>query len=128
VFLVRDGNALGWRAYTTAALTRPIADLSLPIGGASSLQTAADDLRPFRGRSPSPGHPTETLLWASLGVEPADDLFVAPLGVKKRPVNLIYAHPLHRRGFGGASTDELSELAVRASTAYVRLIKQTKGQ
>jgi hypothetical protein len=128
VFLVRDGNALGWRAYTTASLARPIADLSLPIGGASALQTAADDLRPYRGRSPSPGHPTETLLWASIGVEPSSDLFVAPVVVKQRPVNLIYAHPLAHRGFEGASVDELSELAVRASSAYVRLIKQTKGQ
>lgn len=127
VFLVRDGNALGWRAYTTASLARPIADLSLPIGGASALQTAADDLRPYRGRSPSPGHPTETLLWASIGVEPSTDLFVAPVVVKQRPVNLIYAHPLPHRGFEGTSVDELSELAVRASTAYIRLIKQTKG-
>ncbi len=128
VFLVRDGNALGWRAYTTAALARPIADLSLPIGGASSLQAAADDLRPFRGRSPSPGHPTETLLWASVGVEPSMDVFVAPVVVKQRPVNLIYAHPLTGRGFADAAVDELSELAVRASGAYVRMIKQTKGQ
>jgi hypothetical protein len=127
VFLVRDGNALGWRAYTTASLARPIADLSLPIGGASALQTAADDLRPYRGRSPSPGHPTETLLWASIGVEPSSDLFVAPVVVKQRPVNLIYAHPLAHRGFEGSSVDELSELAVRASSAYIRLIKQTKG-
>jgi hypothetical protein len=128
VFLVRDGNALGWRAYTTAALARPIADLSLPIGGASSLQAAADDLRPFRGRSPSPGHPTETLLWASVGVEPSMDVFVAPVVVKQRPVNLIYAHPLPGRGFVDVAVDELSELAVRASGAYVRMIKQTKGQ
>jgi hypothetical protein len=128
VFLVRDGNALGWRAYTTAALTRPIADLSLPIGGASSLQAAADDLRPFRGRSPSPGHPTESLLWASIGVEPSSDVFVAPVVVKQRPVNLVYAHPLAGRGFSDTAVDELSELAVRASGAYVRMIKQTKGQ
>ncbi len=127
VFLIRDGNALGWRAYSSAALTRPIADVSLPIGGASSLQTAADDLRPFRGRSPAPGHPTETLLWASVGVEPSDDVFVAPVVVKQRPVNLIYAHPLPGRGFVEGVVDELSELAVRASGAYVRLIKQTKG-
>ncbi|MBE7452300.1 MAG: hypothetical protein HS111_38120 [Kofleriaceae bacterium] len=128
VFLVRDGNALGWRAYTTAPLSRPIADLGLPIGGASSLQAATDDLRPFRGRSPAPGHPTETLLWASVGVEPSMDVFVAPVVVKQRAVNLIYAHPLAGRGFADSAVDELSELAVRASGAYVRMIKQTKGQ
>jgi len=128
VFLVRDGNALGWRAYTTAPLTRPIADLSLPIGGASCLQAANDDGRPFRGPPPSAGHPTESQLWASLGVEPAAEVFAAPVLVRQRIVNLVYAHPLPGRTFEGASVDELSELAVRASAAYVRLIKQTKGQ
>lgn len=127
VFLVRDGNALGWRAYTSTPLTRPIADLGLPIGGASALQTANDDGRPYRGPPPSAGHPTETLLWSALAVEPAAEVFAAPVLVRQRIVNLIYAHPLPGAGFAGPAVDELSELAVRASAAYVRLIKQTKG-
>ena len=126
VFLVRDGNALGWRAYTIAPLARPIGELSLPIGGASCLQAANDDARPYRGAPPSAGHPTETQLWASLGVEPATEVFAAPVLVRARIVNLVYAHPL-RRSFEGSTVDELSELAVRASAAYVRLIRQTKG-
>lgn len=126
IFLVRDGNALGWRAYSERPLARPIDELSLPIGGSSSLQHAADDLRLYRGKPPAAAHPTETALWTFLGLPPAAEVAVAPVAVRQRPVNLVYAHPRTDR-FEGAVVDELNELAVRASEAYVRLIRQAKG-
>ncbi len=126
LFLVRDGNALGWRAYTERPLARPSAELSLPIGGSSSLQCANDDLRPFRGRPPAAAQPTERALWQFLDVAPVAEVAVAPVAVRQRAVNLIYAHPRGDR-FEGAVIDELSELATRASEAYVRLIRQAKG-
>src|SRR5882724_1237205 len=48
VFLIRDGNALGWRAWVAppAQLRKPIEELSLPLGGASSLQSAHDAGQP----------------------------------------------------------------------------------
>ena len=48
------------------------------------------------------------------------------MAVRSRAVNLIYAHPRGDR-FEGAVIDELNELAVRASEAYLRLIRQAKG-
>ena len=54
------------------------------------------------------------------------EVAVAPVAVRQRAVNLIYAHPRGDR-FEGAVIDELSELALRASEAYVRLIRQAKG-
>ncbi|MBK9035240.1 MAG: hypothetical protein IPL61_28960 [Myxococcales bacterium] len=126
LFLVRDGNALGWRAFTERPLARPIAELALPIGGSSALQCANDDLRPFRGRPPAAAQPTERALWEFLEVAPAAEVAVAPVAVRQRAVNLIYAHPRGDR-FEGAVIDELCELAVRASEAYVRLIRQAKG-
>lgn len=126
LFLVRDGNALGWRAFTAQPLAQPISALALPIGGTSALQCANDDLRPFRGRPPAAAHPTETALWEFLGVTPAAEVAVAPVAVRQRAVNLIYAHPRGDR-FEGAVIDELCELAIRASEAYQRLIRQAKG-
>lgn len=126
LFLVRDGNALGWRAATDRPLARPINELSLPIGGSSALQCANDDLRLYRGKPPAAAHPTETALWSFLGVPPAAEVAVAPVAVRQRAVNLVYAHPRGER-FEGAVIDELNELAVRASEAYVRLIRQAKG-
>src|SRR3954464_16032830 len=54
VMLTRDGNALGWRPWVAppAALPRPIEELSLPLGGASSLQSAHDAGQPFVGTPP----------------------------------------------------------------------------
>ncbi len=126
LFLVRDGNALGWRAFTERPLAKPVSALSLPIGGTSSLQCANDDLRPVRGKPPAAGAPTEKALWEFLDVPAAAELAVAPVAVRNRAVNLIYAHPRGER-FEGSCVDELNELAVRASEAYVRLIRQAKG-
>lgn len=127
IFLVRDGNALGWRSYTPAGPTpQPIAELSLPIGGVSALQTANDEGRPYLGPPPSAGHPTETSLWSALGVEPASEVFTAPILARHRVVNLLYAHPLAARGFDAATIQELRQLAERASAAYQRLIHETK--
>ena len=128
IFIVRDGNALGWRSHLPAGLTpSPVDHISLPLGGVSSLQAAHDELRPFQGPPPSPGRPVEANLWRMLGVEPPPkEIVVAPITVKQRVVNLVYAHPI-----GGATlppdvTGQLCELATRAQTAYVRLIRASK--
>ncbi len=126
LFLVRDGNALGWRAFSEQPLAQPITALSLPIGGTSSLQCANDDLRPFRGKPPAAAQPTERALWQFLDLPPVSEVAVAPVPVRARAVNLIYAHPRGDR-FEGGLVDELNELATRASEAYVRLIRQAKG-
>lgn len=128
-FLVRDANALGWRGRVATArgLTAPLESLALPLGGASALQAAHDSLRPFRGPPPSAAHPIEQTLWAAIGAEPPPvEVLVTPIIVKQRVVNLVYAHAPHGERLPDTASDELSELAVRASTAYVRLIRQSK--
>lgn len=127
LFLVRDGNALGWRGYTAAPSPTTISDLSLPIGGVSALQVANDDVAPFRGPSPAPGRPTESRLWSALGLAAANDLLVAPIVVRNRPVNLVYVHPLPGGGLDDQVARELTVLCSRASDAYVRLIQRTKS-
>jgi hypothetical protein len=129
VFLVRDGNALGWRAHVATArgATVPLEELALPLGGASALQAAHDALRPYRGGAPSAAHPVESRLWQALGVEPPpSEVLVTPIIVKQRVVNLIYAHVAAGAALPELWCDELCELAVRASNAYVRLIRQSK--
>lgn len=129
VLLVRDGNALGWRGYVAPPnkLTRPIEELSLPLGGASALQTAHDAGQVHLGPPPSAAKPVEMQLWKVLGADPAPvEVLVVPVLVKQRAVNLIYAHTL-----GGtppqALITELQDLASRAQTSYLRLIRQTRG-
>jgi hypothetical protein len=129
MFLIRDGNALGWRGYVAPPNkpTRPIEELSLPLGGSSALQAAHDATTLFIGPPPSPAKPVESTLWTALGAEPKpEEVVVVPILVKQRAVNLVYAHTL-----GGtppqALINELSDLASRAQTSYLRLIRQTRG-
>jgi hypothetical protein len=129
VFLIRDGNALGWRSWVAppAALTKPIEELSLPLGGASSLQSAHDSGQPFVGPPPSAAHPVEKQLWAQLATQPEPvAVLVLPVLVKQRAVNLVYAHLASGEPPVQLVT-ELGDLALRAQTSYLRLIRQARG-
>lgn len=129
VFLIRDGNALGWRSWVAppAALKKPIEELSLPLGGASSLQSAHDAGQPFVGTPPSAARPVEKQLWAALGAQPEPfAVLVVPVLVKQRAVNLVYAH-LQTSQPPAQIVTELGELAVRAQASYLRLIRQARG-
>lgn len=130
VFLLRDSNALGWRMYTATGTgsADAVAELGLPLGGASVLQAAYDSGTPFRGEPPTPGRPIEKRLWDALGTrnEPSEVL-VVPVLVKQRVVNLVYAHGFDGEPMAEEHADELAELAVRASHAYMRLITAAKN-
>jgi hypothetical protein len=127
VFLVRDGNALGWHGRIDGRQPLiPFDQISLPLGPSSAFQIAHDGMRLFRGNAPSSAHPIENRLWEGMGTPPPIDLVVAPVLVKQRVVNLVYAHAMGGGMLPDGDTAELAELAVRASEAYVRLIKRSK--
>ncbi len=125
VFLVRDGNALGWSGRVVGTTPRtPFDQISLPLGLASAFEQAHDGLRLFHGVPPSPGHPVENQLWEALGTPPPLEIVVAPVMVKARVVNLVYAHGLGGGKLPPDDVAELMELAGHASSAYVRLIQR----
>jgi len=129
IFLIRDGNALGWRSWVAppAALKAPIEELSLPLGGASALQSAHDAGQPFVGTPPSAARPVEKQLWAHLATQPEPfAVLVVPILVKQRAVNLVYAHLVASQPPAQLVT-ELGDLASRAQTSYLRLIRQARG-
>ncbi|HEY0194535.1 MAG TPA: hypothetical protein VGC42_25660, partial [Kofleriaceae bacterium] len=129
VFLIRDGNALGWRSWVASPVDapRPIEELSLPLGGASALQAAHDSGQPFSGPPPSTARPVEKQLWAALAIQPEPiSVLVVPVLVKQRAVNLIYAH-LTMMSPPLQVVTELTDLATRAQASYVRLIRQARG-
>ena len=116
-------------AVTSASIRRgkPIEELSLPLGGASALQAAHDAGGRSSARRRHRPRPVETALWTALGAEPTPvEVLVVPILVKQRAVNLVYAHTL-----GGTPpatlVHELQDLAARAQTSYLRLIRQTRG-
>jgi hypothetical protein len=130
VFLIRDGNALGWRGYVAPGPTEVVGkldELSLPLGGASALQSAHDTCVAYNGMPPSAARPVETKLWVALAASPDPvEVAVVPIVVKQRAVNLIYAHVLGA-GVPKEIVTELGDLAARASQSYMRLIRQTRG-
>ena len=130
VFLLRDANALGWRVYSMSkdAASTNIDQLGLPLGGASVLEACYDSGNPYRGGSPSAGRPIEQRLWQALGTtDQPDEMFVVPVKVRQRVVNLIYVHGMHGAALRDDYADELVELALHASDAYVRLIQLAKS-
>lgn len=134
VFLIRDGNALGWRAWVAPPAIpdrpipdRPIEELSLPLGGASSLQSAHDAGQPFVGTPPSAARPVEKQLWAALATDPEPfAVLVVPILVKQRAVNLVYAH-IAGSAPPSQLVTEIGDLAARAQASYLRLIRQARG-
>ena len=103
-----------------------IEELSLPLGGASALQSAVDTQKVFLGPPPSAARPVETQLWQALGTPDPSDVLVVPVLVKLRVVNVIYAHLASGRP-APALVEELTDLAGRAQTSYLRLIRQARG-
>lgn len=125
VFLVRDGNALGWAGRVVGTTPRtPFEQISLPLGLSSAFESAYDQLRAYRGAPPSPGHPVESKLWEALGTPPPDEVVVAPILVKSRVVNLVYAHGLAGGKIPEADVQELVTLTAHASSAYIRMIQK----
>lgn len=129
VFLIRDGNALGWRLHNANPDrdTYPIEELSLPLGGISVLQTAYDSGQIYRGKSPSAGKPVERQLWEVLGTHPEpEEVVVVPIMVKQRAVNLLYVHAPGGGPIDDTSLKKLAELGKRAARSYTRLIQAAK--
>ncbi|MEJ7604486.1 MAG: hypothetical protein WKG01_41910 [Kofleriaceae bacterium] len=128
VFLIRDGNALGWHGYLSLPTQKVGFDeLSLPLGGASSLQSAHDAGAAYVGPPPSTARPVESQLWSALGTTPDPTaVIVVPILVKQRAVNLVYAH-LAMLPPSQQLITELTDLAHRAQDSYARLIRQARG-
>ncbi len=125
IFLVREGNAIGWRGATLQSTSTAITDLALSLATPSVFRAAADTGTARRGPPPA-AHPIEARLWSALGLPPAGEVIVAPIVVRHRAVNLVYAHPLAGGGFPEQIARELMALCGRASDAYVRMIQRSK--
>jgi|GEM_PF-1626488 len=130
VLILRDANAIGWRMHsaTNPGTQTEFEKLSLALGGASALQAAHDSRQPFRGEAPSAGRPVERRLWRAMGLGESEpgEMIVAPIMVKARVVNLVYAHSAPGERLVDEHVDALLDLARRAADAYIRLIKMAR--
>jgi len=129
LFLIRDQSAIGWRVYSETGISMEdtVEELSLPLGGSSALQIAADTGEVYRGPATSAGKPVERRLWEALGLEtePVEQM-VAPICVDNRAVNLLYVSGLGGRRLVEGHATEAAELGRVASSSYQRLVKASK--
>ena len=129
LFILRDGNAIGWRVHMAGRSPPGLDKISLPLGGSSVLQAATDSGQPYRGASPSAGRPVEKRLWdlLNLPAEP-EEMLVTPIVVRQRVINLVYAHAPGGAPVPPHLADELWELAQRAGDAYLRLVQAARAR
>lgn len=113
---VRDGYALGWRAWSGApANARMIEEVAIPLGVASALQHAHDRRMAYWGPPVGLGRQEEPVRRA-LGGHAAEAIAVVPLLVGQQVVALVYAHECQENTCAG-----LAELAVLASAVFGRM-------
>lgn len=129
VLLVRDGAAMGWRAYSTRRdASETIGQLSLPLSELSALKLAHDASETYWGPPPrSQAHPmtADARLLSAVGIDQLPDrLLVVPVTVRDRVVNLIAATAAE---IDAATRSELAGLASLAADAYLRLIRSRAG-
>ena len=123
VFILRDGNALGWRAHGRPHHAAARSDQPAS-GGSSALQAATDSAQPHRGSSPSAGRPVEKRACGrlSLSGEPRRD--AGPRSWSSSASSTpVYAHAPGGGPMAPNIADELWEMAQHAGDAYFRMIQ-----
>jgi hypothetical protein len=127
VMIVREGLALGWKGFAPGTDSANVESIAMPLGAPSVLRLAHDRLTPFRGPPPEEGVTLQGRLWKLLRVpSPPEEVLVAPVLLRERVVNLIYAHATDGGSLPEAAVVEVSALCSCAATAYARLIQAAK--
>jgi hypothetical protein len=126
VFIVRDDVAFGWCGFGPDLDAHAIESIAFPLNAKSVLSTSYNQNALFRG----PPNQTQGVLQAHffnlLHTEPPLDIIVAPIFVKDRVVNLVYAQSVGSKRLPEATSSEIMRLCEAAADAFVRVIKQQK--
>jgi type II secretion system (T2SS) protein E len=126
VLIARDDLALGWKGFSPGADAAAIEAVAMPLGPPSMFRLAFEGRSPFRGVPPVEGTPIQTRFWKALRVAPPREVIVAPIVIRDRVVNLIYAHPPGGGTLPDAAVADVATVCTAAATAYARLIRSTR--
>ncbi len=124
LFVVRSQNVSGFRA-SHRAMAEAISLIDLPIGTPSLLTYPALSRMPYRGAAAPDG--IDGRLLAALGRKDAQEVFVHPIIVRNRTVNLLYADN-GPDPFGETSIAALTALCDCLARAYERLLSAHKQE
>ena len=128
VLIAKDEMALGWKGFGPPGIDPAVIEgIALPLTGTSMLRMTYEARRPFLGAPPAEGATLQARLWKLLKLaQPPAEVVVAPIVLKDRVVNLVYAHGVD----GGPVAQDMAEalvgVAQAAAQGYTRLIQRTK--
>ena len=128
VLIAKDEMALGWKGFGPPEIDPGVIEaIALPLKGASMLRSAYETRAPFLGSPPAEGATLQARLWKLLKLaQPPAEVVVAPIVLKDRVVNLVYAHARDAGRIAPDAAETLVALTQVAAQGYLRLIQRTK--
>jgi len=128
LFVVRSGEAIGWRSRAKGLGKDALERLSFSLKGISVFQEAFDTKKPYVGKVLTAGHSVESSLWEKIALDHVPtDIHVIPVVLANRVVNLIYAHSCPGVVANEQSIIGLQKLAAHAEKTYMRILSRTKA-
>jgi hypothetical protein len=125
LFIVKKAIAHGWTGFGPGIAPASIEALSVPLDPSSILGTAFANGALFKGPPCTAGSRFESLLY-DMPWERPQEAIAAPILVKGRVVNLIYAHASDREALPEFAAHELTKICETASESLVRVIQAQK--
>ncbi|MCC6998027.1 MAG: hypothetical protein IT370_25665, partial [Deltaproteobacteria bacterium] len=122
LLLVRDDIAVGWRGFAPKVDPTLLEAVLVPLGERSPLAEALVADGPLRV-SPQ-GSAVMAHVRKLLKAESHGDVVIAPIRIRDRVVNILYAYP--RTEPSEDALIQLGELAAAAGEGYTRLIQSLK--
>jgi hypothetical protein len=125
VLVVKGDMAMGWKGFFPDA--EDLVDaVSIPLNKPTMFGQAYESRAPFRGEPPAEGAQLQERLWKLLRCPPPKEVLVSPVVLKKRVVNLLYAHMDDGSPLTDAIADEAQKLSTEAAAAYARMIDKDR--
>jgi len=127
VLICKRDAALGWRGYFPGVDADTVESITIALGVPSIFRAAFERHEILRGAPPASGRDIQDRFWKHLHCPPPAEVIVAPVMLRKRVINLLYAHAADGGPLPEGSGDHLDELCAAAAGAFVRIIQSKKG-
>jgi hypothetical protein len=128
VLIVQYEVAMGWKGFAPAVDDNVIQSLAIPLAAPSLLKKVYEKQSIFVGAPPSEGIGLDGRFWKLLRSNPPREILVAPVVLRDRVVNLIYAQPAASASIPDRAMVDLGTLCQAAAAGYVRLIQSSKNK
>ena len=127
LLICKKDIALGWRGFVRTADADTIESVSIPLSAPSAFRTAFQQRSPVVGPPPADGNDIQGRLWKLLHCDVPREIMVAPIVIRNRVVNLLYAHAADCGALPPNADANLNAVCNAATEAFVELIKSKRS-